>query len=130
MSGDRVNGGGFMEHFRLGPDGRFAETQYHFMSHEDAYALQQEQDGNPGWGALGWGGRSYYPAQSWQQPGYPAQQPGYPPQQQGYPGQRPRYPAESWQQPGYSPGWQQPLPPQPPPPRPTARGLFAPFANP
>jgi hypothetical protein len=88
-----------MEHFRLGPDGRFAETQYQLISHEDAYAARQEEDENRGWGALGWGGRSYYPAQGWQQPGY-------------------------WS------GRQSPLPPQPPPPRPTARGLFMPFADP
>ena len=39
MSGDRLNGGrGFVEHFRLGADGRFDETQYQLVSREDAYA--------------------------------------------------------------------------------------------
>ena len=87
MSGDRVTGGrGFIEHFRLGADGRLAETQYQLVSRDDAYASR-----NPGqWGTTSEGywaapsdegrflaGRSYYPAQGWQ-PGSP--QPA-PPQQ-------------------------------------------------
>ena len=159
-SGERVSGGrGFIEHFRLGANGRVTETQYQLISHESAYASREDGSGNSGWTALGWGGgRNYYPSQQGsQQPGYATQQPGYATQQPGYAtqqpgyfseqqpspgrrpgysqqqqgyGQRPDYPAESWQQPGYSTGWQHPVPSQPPPPRPTARGLFAPYANP
>jgi penicillin-binding protein 1A len=78
MSGDRLTGGqGFIEHFRLGADGRFNETQNQLISREDAYASQYEDgDGNRTWGAWGWGaqgdqsryvaGRSYYPGQGWQ----------------------------------------------------------------
>jgi membrane carboxypeptidase/penicillin-binding protein len=60
-TGNRVTGGGFIEHFRLGADGRFDETQYRLVPQDEA-----EQ----GWGAWGWGGRgpetSYYPSGGWQ----------------------------------------------------------------
>ena len=36
MSGDRVSGGGFMEHFRRAADGQLADTQYQLISQEDA----------------------------------------------------------------------------------------------
>jgi membrane peptidoglycan carboxypeptidase len=77
LSGDRVTaGGGFIEHFRLGADGRFNETQYQLISHDDAYALRNPDQGDQGWGiwSLGRPGdggaapaRSYYPPQGWQQ---------------------------------------------------------------
>ncbi|HKM87187.1 MAG TPA: transglycosylase domain-containing protein [Xanthobacteraceae bacterium] len=80
MTGDRLTGGrGFVEHFRLGADGRFNETQYQLVSRQDAYASSnQDQWGPPdqGWGGWGgWGapsaqgaGRSYYPSQDGQPP--------------------------------------------------------------
>jgi membrane peptidoglycan carboxypeptidase len=67
--------GGFVEHFRRGPDGQIADTQYQLVSREDAY--YQSQWGNEdqsyygngygnGYGGNGqWVGRSYYPSQSW-----------------------------------------------------------------
>jgi membrane carboxypeptidase/penicillin-binding protein len=84
-SGDRVNGGGFVEHFRRGPDGHVADTQYDLVSREDAYAYQGQPDGydqNSFWGGGSYGGngrwigRSYYPNQGWQAPPQPP-----PPQQ-------------------------------------------------
>jgi penicillin-binding protein 1A len=110
LSGDRVTDGraSFVEHFRLGADGRFTETQNQLISSQDAYARQEEPPSS-GFGAWGWGaqsgiggpgryteGRSYYSGQQSQ------------PQQQG---------------------WQL-FPPPPPPPRPMARGLFAPNTDP
>ena len=75
MTGDRVSGGrGFVEHFRLGPDGRPADTQYQLVSREDADAWrsQEPQWGNNDQGYYGsdggWvAGRSYHPNQGWQQ---------------------------------------------------------------
>ena len=81
----------FIEHFKRGPDGQVADTQYQLMSREDAYAYsqgQQQEDDNGGnwffgnlfggnrgqWGA----GRTYYPNQ-----GYQGQQQA--PQQQAQP---------------------------------------------
>ncbi len=75
MSGNRLNGGrGFVEHFRLDPDGRLSETQYQLVSREDAYASSNpDQEWGPpeqSWGPWSWGGpsgkgagRSYYPSQ-------------------------------------------------------------------
>jgi penicillin-binding protein 1A len=70
-SGDRVNGGrGFIEHFRLGADGRFDETQYQLVSREDPYASRYDTGAEGYWaGPRDDGfvpGRSYYPAQGWQ----------------------------------------------------------------
>jgi membrane carboxypeptidase/penicillin-binding protein len=109
LSGDRVTDGraSFVEHFRLGADGRFTETQNQLISSQDAYASRQEP--TSGFGSWGWGaqsgqggqgrytdGRSYYSGQQGQQ-------------QQGW----------------------QPFPPPPPPPtRPMARGLFTPNVDP
>jgi membrane carboxypeptidase/penicillin-binding protein len=81
MTGNRLTGGrGFVEHFRLDPDGRFNETQYQLVSRDDAYASSNPDQGPPdqGWGGWGWGapsaqgaggpmgGRSYYPSQDGQ----------------------------------------------------------------
>ena len=98
VSGDRVAGGNFVEHFRLGPDGRLGETQYQLVSREDAYASRNPEpvDGDQPWGNSGWGG--------WTGGGWTAG---------GGLAGRPYYPA---------PGWQQ----APQAPRPVARGLFAP----
>jgi len=86
VSGDRVTSGrgGFVEHFRLGPDGKYDETQYQLVSREDAYLSRTEESPDQGWGNWGnWGpgapggwsaGRSYYPSQGWQ----PAPQPQAP----------------------------------------------------
>jgi membrane carboxypeptidase/penicillin-binding protein len=79
VSGDRVTGhGGFVEHFRLAPDGRFEETQYQLVSREDAYASRNpdlgadQNSGDWSWGGRtegGWSmGRSYYPSQGGWQP--------------------------------------------------------------
>jgi membrane carboxypeptidase/penicillin-binding protein len=75
MSGDRVSGGkGFVEHFRIGPDGHVDDTQYQMVSREEAYATrtQEDEQQNYSWGVEGndgrWSaGRSYYPNQGWQQ---------------------------------------------------------------
>ena len=111
LSGDRVTDGraSFVEHFRLGADGRFTETQNQLLGNQDADA-SGDQEPSSGFGAWGWGahpgrsrysdGRSYYSGQQGQQ-------------QQG------------WQQQGW-----QPFPPPPPPPRPMARGLFTPNVDP
>ncbi|GJD98546.1 penicillin-binding protein 1A [Methylobacterium isbiliense] len=47
-SGQRMAGGGFMEHFRLQPDGRLADTQYRLVPQESLYAMRPdaEQDGD------------------------------------------------------------------------------------
>jgi membrane carboxypeptidase/penicillin-binding protein len=72
MTGERVSGGGFLEHFRRAPDGRFDDTQYQLVSHEDANGWGA---GAPGyWGAQaddGRAGRYYYPAPGWQPPPQP-----------------------------------------------------------
>jgi penicillin-binding protein 1A len=103
-SGNRINGGGrgnFIEHFRLGADGRFNETQYQLIPQEDASA--SDSQGSQASGQSGaqpssqgyWAsapreddrfanGRSFYPGQG-PQPNYPGQPP--PP---NYPGQGPQ----------------------------------------
>ncbi len=40
MSGNRMNGGNFIEHFRRAADGQVADTQYQLVSQDDAYAYQ------------------------------------------------------------------------------------------
>jgi membrane carboxypeptidase/penicillin-binding protein len=65
-SGNRMNGGNFIEHFRRGADGQVADTQYQLVSQDDAYA-DQGGESNPFWGgASDNSGRSYYPNQGWQ----------------------------------------------------------------
>ena len=74
-SGQRVTRGGFVEHFRLGEDGRFDETQYQLLS-RGGYASRQDSEGAEAGDPWGWhgpggytgGGRSYYPSQGWQSP--------------------------------------------------------------
>jgi membrane carboxypeptidase/penicillin-binding protein len=75
MSGQRVSRGGFIEHFRLGEDGRFDETQFQLMS-RGGYASRYPDSESGDWGGDTWGwrghgaynaGRSYYPSQGWQQ---------------------------------------------------------------
>ncbi len=58
----------FMEHFRRGPDGQVADTQYQLVSRDDPYASQGEPGSSwsGGSGNGQWIGRNYYPAQSWQ----------------------------------------------------------------
>ena len=101
MTGDRANGGNFVEHFRRSADGQVADTQYQFVSRDDAYYQDQQWGNNDQgsfWGGGGyngngqWIGRSYYPNQSWSN--------------------------QNWRQ-----------PPQPPaqPAQPAARGLFQPW---
>ncbi len=68
MTGDRTNGGGFIEHFRRSANGQVADTQYELVSREDAY--YQSQWGNddqsyPWSGAGDNSGRSYFPNQGW-----------------------------------------------------------------
>jgi hypothetical protein len=76
MSGSRVNGGNFVEHFRRSADGQIADTQYQLVSQEDAYAYQGGES-NPFWGgASDNSGRTYFPNQGWQP------QPPQPPPQQ------------------------------------------------
>jgi len=85
------NGNGFIEHFKRGPDGQVADTQYLLVNQADAYASTnqgQSDDDGQNWffGAFSnggnrnsggqWIGRSYYPNQSWQaQPPQAPQQP-------------------------------------------------------
>ena len=104
MTGNRVAGSrGFVEHFRLGADGRFNETQYQLVAREEA----PERPSSPGqWSTTAegyWAGA----AQS-EDSRYPNGHSYFPPQG----------------------GWQslfpQLAPPQPAPPQPQARGLFAP----
>ena len=71
-TGDRVTSGrGFVEHFRLDATGRFEETQYQLVSREDAYGARETTTSEGYWAAQGdngfVSGRSYYPAQGWQQ---------------------------------------------------------------
>ncbi len=90
MSGDLVTaGGGFIEHFRVGPDGRVNDTQNLLVSREDAdaYGAASRNQGQgtsaegywagPPTAGEGWsGGRSYYPSQGWQPaPAPPPQRP-------------------------------------------------------
>jgi hypothetical protein len=102
MTGTPAQGGGrgdFIEHFRIGADGQVANTQYEFVSQEEAQERQQEQtlwtnnEQNLGYGQQqGWGfpfGRSLF---------------------------------APWSQP-------QSQPQPPPQPQPQARGLFAPWGN-
>ncbi|MGB7037931.1 MAG: transglycosylase domain-containing protein [Xanthobacteraceae bacterium] len=76
LSGNRMNGGNFIEHFRRSADGQIADTQYQLVSQEDAYA-DQGGESNPFWGGAGdSSGRSYYPNQGWRQlPPQPPPQP-------------------------------------------------------
>jgi membrane carboxypeptidase/penicillin-binding protein len=77
MSGNRMNGGNFIEHFRRSADGQVADTQYQLMSQDDAYAYQGGES-NPFWGgAADNSGRTYYPNRGWQPlpPQPPPQQP-------------------------------------------------------
>jgi penicillin-binding protein 1A len=101
-SGNRITSGGrgnFIEHFRLGADGRFNETQYQLVPQDDASASEGQRE----WPTVSRGywadvpseeesrSRSYYP--------------GQPPQ--------PIYPGQGS--------------PQPRPPQPMGRGLFGSF---
>ncbi|WP_375462511.1 penicillin-binding protein 1A [uncultured Methylobacterium sp.] len=46
-SGERVAGGGFVEHFRRGGDGRTADTQYRLVPRETLYAMRPDaEDGD------------------------------------------------------------------------------------
>jgi membrane carboxypeptidase/penicillin-binding protein len=74
MTGDRVAGGGFIEHFRRAPDGRIDETQYQLVSHEDSHGWGTTSEGY--WAAPSDDGRSvaghsYYPTPGWQAPPQP-----------------------------------------------------------
>ena len=116
-SGNRITGGGqgnFIEHFRLGADGRFNETQYQLIPQDEASASASTSGGPIGaqpssqgyWASAPreeegvFNGRSFYPGQG-PQSGYRGQGP-----QPYYAGQGPR-----------GPQGQQPM----------ARGLFGSF---
>jgi penicillin-binding protein 1A len=76
LTGSRVAGGGFIEHFRRDAEGRVADTQYQLASGEGYYYGDQWGNGGQGYYAGGynrggpWIGRSYYP--NWQSPPQPA----------------------------------------------------------
>jgi penicillin-binding protein 1A len=76
VSGSRVAGGGFIEHFRRDAEGRIADTQYQLASGEGYYYGDQWGNNDQGYYAGGynrggpWIGRSYYP--NWQSPSQPA----------------------------------------------------------
>ena len=86
-TGNRVTDDrGFIEHFRLDASGRFDETQYQLVSHQDGYGTHNWGTASAGYWAAqsndnGFApGRPYYPAQGWQ-PGPPqpaASQPSVP----------------------------------------------------
>jgi penicillin-binding protein 1A len=90
------SGSAFIEHFKRGPDGQVADTQYQLVNQADAYASAnqgQEDDNQNNWffGAFSnggnrnsgqWVGRSYYPNQNWQAP--QAQAPQQPPPARGF----------------------------------------------
>jgi penicillin-binding protein 1A len=79
-SGSRITGSqAFVEHFRVGADGKVNETQYQLVSREDPYASHKpepetdpglgswggrnpEPEAEQGWGAWGWGRRDAQPA--------------------------------------------------------------------
>jgi penicillin-binding protein 1A len=53
------SGQGFIEHFRIGPDGKVAETQYQLMAtHQEGDTARYPEGGETeqSWGAWGWGG--------------------------------------------------------------------------
>ena len=85
-------GQGFVEHFRIGPDGKFLETQYQLMATarpEDDNATGTPDpggDAEQSWGAWGWGSSNRRGAQQ----DYYQQQQQQQQQQQGYYQQRPR----------------------------------------
>jgi membrane carboxypeptidase/penicillin-binding protein len=90
MSGDRVNGGNFIEHFRRAADGQIDDTQYQLVSREDAYNqsqyYQDQQSGYNNQGFFGgfgqwFSGRSYYPSQNWSSQNYRQPPPQQPPPQ-------------------------------------------------
>jgi penicillin-binding protein 1A len=134
MSGDRVNGGNFIEHFRRGADGNVDDTQYQMVSREDAYASPYpDQQWGPNDQGYFWGGgqggyrSDYYQGGYNNQGGYNSDG-GYN-NQSGYSNQGGYRADGSWSARGpYDPrqGWQQPAPPRPPqpPPPPIGRGLF------
>ena len=92
MSGDRVNGGNFIEHFRREADGQIDDTQYQLVSREDAYNQSQyyqgEQSGNYGqgffWGGGGFGGNGQWFGRTWSNQNW-RQQPAQQPQQRSQP---------------------------------------------
>jgi penicillin-binding protein 1A len=62
----------FIEHFRVGPDGKVADTQYQLVAHGEAdaprgYAGEQQEQS---WGAWGWGQRQQYQQQQQQSRGF------------------------------------------------------------
>jgi penicillin-binding protein 1A len=127
-SGNPVRGGrgDLIEHFRIGPDGRVADTQYQLVPHEEADERRDEEtqysnnehgyNGGPGYPGS-YGARPYPPDQGWQQAPPPPQ-----PAQRGFFGNWSSEPAyQSDPQP-------EPQPVQPPPP-PGSRGLFTPWGN-
>ena len=78
------SGQGFIEHLRIGPDGKLYETQYQLMAtrQEGDPARNPEGETEQSWGAWGWGGGGRRAGAS---PCYPgAQQDYYQQQQQGY----------------------------------------------
>jgi membrane carboxypeptidase/penicillin-binding protein len=71
MTGSRVAGGGFIEHFRRDANGQVEDTQYQLAS-RDGYYYEGDQWGGNGyfWGGYNrngpWVGRNYYP--NWRSP--------------------------------------------------------------
>ena len=75
LGGSPATAGNFIEHFRRGPNGQIADTQYQLITPQDAYALgttQQWGDQNNPYGngpqandGRGYAGRAYFPGQGW-----------------------------------------------------------------
>jgi membrane carboxypeptidase/penicillin-binding protein len=72
LTGSRVAGGGFIEHFRRDANGQVEDTQYQIASREGYYYGDQFGNNDQGyfWGGYNrggpWAGRSYYP--NWRSP--------------------------------------------------------------
>jgi penicillin-binding protein 1A len=123
MSGTPVRGGrgDFIEHFRIGPDGRVADTQNQLVSREEAeeyreegrqYSSEQGYDGN-------YGSDGEYGGYGDGQPGYGWQR--SPPQQRGF---FSNWDSDNSGNPNYYQRQRQLAPPQP-----TARGFFTPWGQ-
>ncbi len=126
MSGARVSGGrGFVEHFRLGADGRLNDTQYQIISRDGGYDpddpnFRDDQYSGPfqgQWGAPYQGQRGTTSEGYW---AAPQTDDG-----RDVAGRSYYYPRQGWQiAPQQPPPQQQPAPPQP-----MARGLFMPWSD-
>jgi penicillin-binding protein 1A len=120
--------GAFIEHFRLGSDGRIADTQYSMVSREEADLAREDAGQGPngeygysyGYGNQGsYQGRSYYPNGGWRLG--PPQPPAPQPFDRGLFG--------NWGNPYYQAQPRQQQRPQQAPPPSAGGGFFAPWSG-